>query len=69
MGEIWREVLQSVNFPDDFSLWRGAVQHDCGKGLVDGLGSEGVVCVGDRNCGGGHEMEQGCCFAFGQCSV
>ena len=41
------------------SFWQGAVQHDCGEGLVDGLGSEGVAGVGDRDGGEGHEMEQG----------
>lgn len=50
-------------------LWRWAVQHDSGEGLVDGLGSEGVAGVGDRDDCRGLEMKQGGGLAFGQCSV
>lgn len=50
-------------------LWRWAVQHDSGEGLEDGLGSEGVAGVGDRDDCRGLEMKQGGGLAFGQCSV
>ena len=63
-GGVCRHVPRRL-----LSFWRGAVQHDCGEGLVDGLGSKGVVGVGNCDGGGGREMKQGGGLAFGQRGV